>query len=65
VGAEPRLPEAMLRASGFTIETRAADEVYICRRADLPMGNGSRPGPCTRRKEMLNDRSGDDLERAQ
>jgi len=30
--------EAMLRASGFTIETRAEDEVYICRRADLPYG---------------------------
>jgi tRNA (mo5U34)-methyltransferase len=28
--------EAMLRASGFTIENRAEDEVYICRRADMP-----------------------------
>jgi tRNA (mo5U34)-methyltransferase len=28
--------EAMLRASGFAIETRAEDEVYICRRAELP-----------------------------
>jgi tRNA (mo5U34)-methyltransferase len=28
--------EAMLRASGFTIETRAEDEVYICRRAEMP-----------------------------
>ncbi|WP_114952623.1 TIGR04290 family methyltransferase [Sphingosinicella terrae] len=28
--------EAMLRASGFCIETRAEDEVYICRRADRP-----------------------------
>ena len=30
--------EAMLRAAGFTIETRAEDEVYICRRTDLPYG---------------------------
>jgi len=28
--------EAMLRASGFEIVTRAEDEVYICRRAALP-----------------------------
>ncbi|MDP9415548.1 MAG: TIGR04290 family methyltransferase [Pseudomonadota bacterium] len=28
--------EAMLRASGFSIETRAEDEVYICRRAEMP-----------------------------
>jgi len=28
--------EAMLRASGFRIETRAEDEVYICRRAEMP-----------------------------
>ena len=28
--------EAMLRASGFVIQTRAEDEVYICRRADMP-----------------------------
>ena len=28
--------EAMLRAAGFTIETRAEDEVYICRRTDIP-----------------------------
>ena len=28
--------EAMLRAAGFTIETRAEDEVYICRRAEMP-----------------------------
>ena len=28
--------EAMLRASGFAIETRAEDEVYICRRTDVP-----------------------------
>lgn len=28
--------EAMLRASGFSIETRAEDEVYICRRAEIP-----------------------------
>jgi tRNA (mo5U34)-methyltransferase len=28
--------EAMLRASGFTIETRAEDEVYICRRSEMP-----------------------------
>jgi tRNA (mo5U34)-methyltransferase len=28
--------EGMLRASGFSIETRAEDEVYICRTAGLP-----------------------------
>lgn len=28
--------EAMLRAAGFSIETRAEDEVYICRRAEIP-----------------------------
>jgi tRNA (mo5U34)-methyltransferase len=30
------LDEAMLRASGFEIETRAEDEVYICRTAEMP-----------------------------
>ncbi|MBV8688254.1 MAG: TIGR04290 family methyltransferase [Alphaproteobacteria bacterium] len=30
--------EAMLRASGFRIETRAEEEVYICRRAEMPYG---------------------------
>jgi tRNA (mo5U34)-methyltransferase len=30
--------EGMLRAAGFTIETRAEDEVYICRRAEMPYG---------------------------
>jgi tRNA (mo5U34)-methyltransferase len=28
--------EAMLRASGFSIETRAEDEVYICQAAEIP-----------------------------
>jgi tRNA (mo5U34)-methyltransferase len=28
--------EAMLRASGFQIEVRAEDEVYICRRTKMP-----------------------------
>ena len=28
--------EAMLRSSGFSIETRAEDEVYICRRTEMP-----------------------------
>ena len=28
--------EAMLRASGFRIEKRAEDEVYICRRTEMP-----------------------------
>ena len=28
--------EGMLRASGFSIETRAEDEVYICRAAEIP-----------------------------
>ena len=31
--------EAMLRSSGFTIETRAEDEVYVCRRAEMPYAN--------------------------
>lgn len=30
--------EAMLRAAGFTVETRAEDEVYICRRTEMPYG---------------------------
>jgi len=30
--------EAMLRAAGFAIETRAEDEVYICRRTEMPYG---------------------------
>jgi len=30
--------EAMLRSSGFSIETRAEDEVYICRRTEMPYG---------------------------
>jgi tRNA (mo5U34)-methyltransferase len=35
---EQRIPnracvEAMLRSAGFTIDTRAEDEVYLCRRA--------------------------------
>jgi tRNA (mo5U34)-methyltransferase len=30
--------EAMLRASGFAIEMRAEDEVYICRRVEMPYG---------------------------
>ncbi|MDP8993457.1 MAG: TIGR04290 family methyltransferase [Pseudomonadota bacterium] len=28
--------EAMLRAAGFAIETRAEEEVYICRRTEMP-----------------------------
>src|SRR3569833_3814016 len=28
--------EGMLRASGFSIETRAEDEVYICRASQIP-----------------------------
>ncbi len=32
--------EAMLRASGFTVETRAEDEVYICRRTEMPYAWG-------------------------
>jgi tRNA (mo5U34)-methyltransferase len=31
--------EAMLRSAGFSIETRAEDEVYICRRAEKPYAN--------------------------
>ena len=30
--------EAMLRSAGFAIETRAEDEVYICRRTGRPYG---------------------------
>ena len=30
--------EAMLRAAGFRIETRAEEEVYICRRTEMPYG---------------------------
>jgi tRNA (mo5U34)-methyltransferase len=33
--------EAMLRAAGFSIETRAEDEVYICRRAEIPYAGWS------------------------
>jgi tRNA (mo5U34)-methyltransferase len=36
--------EAMLRSAGFSIETRAEDEVYICRRADLPYGQWQETG---------------------
>jgi tRNA (mo5U34)-methyltransferase len=32
--------EAMLRASGFSIEARAEDEVYICRRTEMPYAWG-------------------------
>jgi tRNA (mo5U34)-methyltransferase len=36
--------EAMLRAAGFSIETRAEEEVYICRRAEIPYADwGGRP----------------------
>lgn len=31
--------EAMLRASGFTVETHAEDEVYLCRRTEMPFAN--------------------------
>ena len=30
--------EAMLRSAGFRIETRAEEEVYVCRRAEAPDG---------------------------
>jgi tRNA (mo5U34)-methyltransferase len=36
--------EAMLRASGFTVESRAEDDVYICRRANLPYGQWLKTG---------------------
>jgi tRNA (mo5U34)-methyltransferase len=36
--------EAMLRASGFTIETQAEDEVYICRRAEMPYAEWAKTG---------------------
>ena len=36
--------EAMLRASGFAIETRAEDEVYICRRAEMPYADWGKTG---------------------
>ena len=31
--------EAMLRATGFATEVRAEDEVYICRRPEIPYGH--------------------------
>jgi tRNA (mo5U34)-methyltransferase len=36
--------EAMLRASGFAIETRAEDEVYICRRNRMPYADWGNAG---------------------
>jgi tRNA (mo5U34)-methyltransferase len=45
--------EAMLRAAGFSIETRAEDEVYVCRRAELPYAGWGETGavyPATGRK---------------
>jgi tRNA (mo5U34)-methyltransferase len=36
--------EAMLRASGFRIEAQAEDEVYICRRAEMPYGHWMKTG---------------------
>ena len=36
--------EAMLRASGFSIETRAEDEVYICRRSEIPYAEWGETG---------------------
>ena len=36
--------EAMLRASGFAIETRAEDEVYICRRVEMPYAQWLKTG---------------------
>jgi tRNA (mo5U34)-methyltransferase len=45
--------EAMLRASGFEIEVRAEDEVYICRRTAMPYADWGKTGavyPATGRK---------------
>nr|WP_295370708.1 TIGR04290 family methyltransferase [uncultured Sphingosinicella sp.] len=36
--------EAMLRSAGFSIETRAEDEVYICRKGELPYGQWQETG---------------------
>jgi tRNA (mo5U34)-methyltransferase len=36
--------EAMLRASGFRIEVRAEDEVYICRRGTMPYADWGKTG---------------------
>lgn len=36
--------EAMLRGSGFAIETRAEDEVYICRRTEMPYAQYMKTG---------------------
>jgi tRNA (mo5U34)-methyltransferase len=44
--------EAMLRASGFTIETRAEDEVYICRRAEIPYAERQQPAVYPARGRM-------------
>jgi tRNA (mo5U34)-methyltransferase len=45
--------EAMLRSAGFSIETRAEDEVYICRTAELPYAGWGQAGavyPATGRR---------------
>jgi tRNA (mo5U34)-methyltransferase len=38
--------EAMLRAAGFSIETRVKDDdgIYICRRAEMPYGQWQKTG---------------------
>ncbi|HEX8258162.1 MAG TPA: TIGR04290 family methyltransferase [Allosphingosinicella sp.] len=36
--------EAMLRASGFSIEIRAEEEVYICRRSEMPYADWGNAG---------------------
>jgi tRNA (mo5U34)-methyltransferase len=33
--------QAMLRSAGFTIETQAEDEVFLCRRGERPVGMGA------------------------
>ncbi|HEX9932923.1 MAG TPA: TIGR04290 family methyltransferase, partial [Allosphingosinicella sp.] len=47
--------EAMLRASGFTIETRAEDEVYICRRAQMPYAQFGKGAVYPARETALGD----------
>jgi tRNA (mo5U34)-methyltransferase len=37
-------PKRCFAHPGFAIETRAEDEVYICRRADLPYGQWLKTG---------------------
>jgi tRNA (mo5U34)-methyltransferase len=56
----PACSEALLRSAGFAIIARPEEEVFICRRHELP-GGSQAVYPERRRNDA---RSGDDLERA-